>query len=630
MIGSMRNKLVKVVVWILAILLIASFALWGIEDVFRMRTPTPVVATVGDTEITRDELNRQFRRVVDSMRARLGGAFDTRQAVQFGLLDETLERIVNGRLVSLEAERLRLDAGEAYIAQMIRETPQFRGPGNVFDAQRYRTFLSREGMGEEAFIRILRNDIMRDQITGTVVAGAAAPERLVEMVYGYRNERRAAEVAVVPYGDPATVGDPGPATLAAFHRDNPDLFTAPEYRAATVLYLDPSEHAKDLQVSEDRLREEYELRLPALSVAERRDLRQMLFLDEATAEKAAEALRQGRPFEETAREIAGAPPTELGNLRRGDLPRDVADAAFGVPEGEIAGPVRSSLGWHLIRVDGITPGHKPDLDEVRERIRDELARDMAIDSLIRLTADIDDSLAGGASLEETADKVGISLRRIEAIDSRGLDREGEPVTGIPDAPAFLEEVFSASPGFAGTLLETEDGGFFLVRVDNVVEPALRPLDEVREQAIAIWKEERLAEIARERAERLAEDARRPGGLAEAARAEGYEVIPVEPFTRFIRDPSSPVPDALVRPLFRARPGEIVFAAGERGYVVGELKEVISASPGENEAETEQLRQQLDGAVADDVLNQYLAALRKRYPVTVNRGAMDAIAAGGAF
>jgi peptidyl-prolyl cis-trans isomerase D len=630
MIGSMRNKLIKVVVWILAILLIASFALWGVEDVFRMRTPTPVVATVGSTDITREELNRQFRRVVDAMRARFGASFDTRQAVQFGMLDETLERLINSRLVSLEAERLGLSAGEAHIAQTIRETPEFRGPGNVFDVQRYQTFLGREGMGEQAFVRILRDDIMRDQVTGTVVAGAAAPRKLVELVYGYRNERRTAEIAVVPFGDPAAVEDPDAATLAAFHRDNAGLFTAPEYRAATVLYLDPAEHAKDLQVPEDRLKDEYELRLPSLSVAERRELRQMLFSDEASAEKAAEALRQGRPFEDTAREIAGTPPTELGNMRRGDLPRNVADAAFDVPEGAVAGPVRSALGWHLIRVDSIAPGRQPAFEEVRERIREDLAREMAIDSLIRLTAEIDDTLAGGASLEETADKIGLSLRRLEAIDARGRDRDGEPVAGIPDDPAFMEEMFSASPGLAGTLLETGDGGFFLIRVDAVIEPVLRPLDEVREQAVEAWKEARLSEIAGEKADALAEAARRMGGLAAAAGAEGYEVVSAEPFTRFVRDPSSRVPDSLVRPLFRINPGEIAVAAGERSYVVGELKEVIPASFEETDAEAEQLREQLDGAIADDMLNQYLAALRIRFPVTVNRAAVDAVAGGAAF
>src|SRR5690606_31658509 len=115
-------------------------------------------------------------------------SFDSRQAVQIGLLDETLQRIVNSRLVTLEARRLGLGAGEPQIAQAIREAPQFQGPAGTFDVQRYQAFLNRERMDEPAFVDIMRDDIVRAQLTGTVVAGAAVPERLLELVYSYRNE----------------------------------------------------------------------------------------------------------------------------------------------------------------------------------------------------------------------------------------------------------------------------------------------------------------------------------------------------------------------------------------------------------------------------------------------------------
>lgn len=625
MLESMRNKAVKVVVWILSVLLIASFALWGIEDMFRGRSTPTTVAEVGDTEISREELSSQFRRVVDLMRSRLGGSFDTRQAVQLGLLDQTLERIVNGRLVLLEARRLGLGAGEAQIAQVIREAPEFRGPAGAFDPQLFRAFLGREGMDEAAFVEIMRDDIMRSQITGTVVAAAAVPRRLLELAYSYRNEQRVAEVVRVPLGDPAEIADPDPATLAAFHKENAGRFTAPEYRSATVLYLDPAEHAAEIRVPEERLREEYEFRLPSLSVPERRQLSQMLFQDEAAAKKAADALQQGRPFEEVAQETTGAAPTELGNLKREDLPPEIAEAAFETAEGEVAGPVKTSLGWHLIKVEEVTPGKRPSFEEARARIRDDIAREMAIDDLIRLTTEIDDSLAGGATLEATAEKIGVPLRKIEAIDPRGRDRKGNKITGIPQDPRFMEQLFSSPPGQAGTLEETEGGGFFLVRVDAVQPPELRPLEQIHDEVVAAWKKTQLSKRAKEEAEKLAAAARQAGALAPAARTAELEVKTSEPFTRFIRDPSSPVPDSLVRPLFRARQGEIVTAAIDEGYVVGELKQVIAAVPGANEAEANQIRQQLESAIADDMLNQYLAALRERYPVSVNRAAVNTVA-----
>ena len=627
MLGQMRNKAVKVVVWILSILLIASFALWGIGDMFRGRTTPTTVAEVGDSEITRNELSNQFRRVVDAMRSRLGSSFDSRQAVQLGLLDETLRRMIDGRLISLEAGRLGLGASEAQIAEAIRRAPEFRGPGDAFDMQRYRAFLSREGLSESAYVAIVRDNLMREQLTGTVAGGAGAPKRLLELVYSYRNEQRVAEVVRIPLGDPSRVAEPDPATLAAFHKEHADQFTAPEYRAATVLYLDPAERAAEMRVPEERIREEYEARLPSLSVPERRRLRQILFQDEAAAQKAAELARQGRSFDEVAQETTKAPPTDLGNLRRNDLPEAIAEPAFKAEQNAVAGPVKTPLGWHLVHVAEVSPGKEPSFEEMRQRIRDDLAREMAVDALINLTSEIDDSLAGGASLEATAEKIGASLRRIEAIDRQGLDRKGESVKGIPKDARFTEQLFSAPQGQVGTLEETEGGGFYLVRVDSVTPPRLRPLEEVRAEVVAAWKKSELGRQAKQKAETVAAAAKQAGALAPAARTAEYEVKTAKPFTRFVRDPSSPVPDSLVRPLFRAKQGEILTAPADDGWVVAELKQIVAAVPGANEAEAQQLRQQLDAAMAEDTLVQYLAALRRRYPVSVNREAVNAISGG---
>ncbi|MPY68477.1 MAG: hypothetical protein GEU92_00155 [Alphaproteobacteria bacterium] len=628
MMEQMRNKAAKVVVWILSVFLIASFALWGIGDMFQGRSTATAVAEVGDTEVSPTEVQEQFRRVVDNMRARLGNTFDSQQAVQFGLLDEVLDRIVNGRLVSLEAQRLGLGAGEAQIAATIRNAPQFRGPGNGFDANRYHAFLRQERMGEDTYVGIVRDEILRSQLTGAVVGGAAVPKSLVALLYRYRNEQRVADVVTVPLGDVSSIPDPDPATLAAFHKENAGLFTAPEYRKAVVLYLDPAERAKEIKPPEERIREEYEHRLPQISVLERRKLSQILLQDEEKAKQAAEALKQGKDLDTVAKEFGGGGPVDLGDLRQQDLPKDIAEAAFKAEEGSIAGPVKSPLGWHLIRVGKITPGTTPSYDEVRGRISDDLARELAVDALIKLTADVDDSLAGGTTLEATAEKVNARLLRIAAIDSNGRDRNGSPVPGIPSDPKFMQQLFSSPVGQLGILEETAQGGFFLIRVEESEPPTLRPLDEVRKEAIEAWKRTQLSDAAKKKAETVAAAARQAGGLAPAARTAELEARTSKPFTRFIRDPSSPVPDALAAALFKAKPGEIVVAPAENGTAIGELKQIVSADPASNEDERKQLQSQLESAIADDILGQYLVALRKHHPVTVNRQALDSVVSGG--
>jgi peptidyl-prolyl cis-trans isomerase D len=624
MMEQMRSKAAKLVVWVLSIFLIASFGLWGIGDMFRGRTVQDPVAEIGDLTVPGTELREEFSRIMENLRSRMGASFDMRQAVQLGLLDETLDRIVNGKLISLEASRLGLGAGEPEIAASIRNSQTFKGPTNEFEPDRFRVFLREQGLSEAAYVGIVRSEIMRDQLTGSIVGAATAPKSLVALTYRYRNEQRVVEFAVVPPADAASLPDPDPATLAAFHKDNAGLFTAPEYRKATVLYLNPADAAKEVTPPEERLKEEYEHRLPQISVPERRKLRQILLQDEAKAKEAAEAVKTGKPFDEAAKEFVNSAPVELGELRKRDLPGEIAEAAFAAAENAVAGPVKSPLGWHLIQVAGITAGKTPTFEQVRQTIRDDVAREMAVDALIKLTAQIDDSLAGGASLEATAETINGKLLKIEAIDAQARDRNGNRITGIPTDARFMKQLFTAPIGELGTLEETDQGGFFLIRVDASTPPALRPLDEVRSKAITAWKATQLGQAAKKKADTVAEAARQAGNLGQAARTAELTVTTSKPFTRFIRDPSSPVPDGLASAIFKAKVGEIVVDPADKGFAVGQLKEIIAADPSKNEAERKQLEEQLQGAVANDMLAQFLGALKTRFPVKINRKVVDAL------
>ena len=629
MLEMMRSKAASWVVKILFLFLILSFAIWGVGDMFRGRGALQTVAEVGGTEIARQDLSDQFRRLMNTMRSRFGESFDTQKAVQLGLLDQTLDQIVNSRLLLLDAQDLGLDVGDDLIRTTIRNAPEFRGVGNNFDPLRFREFMVQQGFGSEAgYVSVLRQDMLRRQITGTVVAGASPPKQLVDLLFGFRNERRVAEVVTVPLGDAKSLADPDAATLADFHKKNPGMFTAPEYRQVTTLYLDPVEQAAGMTVPEQRLRDEFQSRLPTLSVPERRDLEQLLFQDEAAAQNVSAAIKAGSAFAKAAEDVAKIKPTALGKLTKGDLPPELATVAFSLPQGAVSEPTKSSLGWHLIHVIGIDPGKTPSFDDVKKQIRDDVAREMAVDQLGRLTNQIDDALAGGGTLEEAAAKAGTRLLKIDAVDARGMGRSGKPVAGLPKDPKFLNIAFSSPQGEVSTIEDTSDGGFFLLRVDKIVPPALKPLDEVRAQAIAAWKSRQLLDRARKEAEAIRDDAKALGSLAKAAEKKGLKAATSAPFSRFIREPSSPVSDTLAAELFRVKPGGVAMAESDQGFVVAELKSVTPADPAQNKDERKTIEDQLHTALNDDLLNQYIAALKQRYTVKINREAVDSVVSTG--
>jgi peptidyl-prolyl cis-trans isomerase D len=472
----------------------------------------------------------------------------------------------------------------------------------------------------------LRGGLMRSQLTNAIAAGAEAPALMRDSIYRFRGERRVAEYLRIPSSTVGPVAEPTQDELAAFHAQNAALFTAPEMREVTAILLDPDQVAHDFKPSEDEIKRSYDERLPGLSVPERRRVRHLLFANDAEAAKARDQIAGGASFEQVAKEAQGqlALDTSLGLVTRGDLPPPLAEAAFGLPEGKLSDPVKDPLGWHVLIVDRIEPGRTPSLDSVRDDIVRELSRDSAMNSLVRTANKLEDELAGGATLAQAAGSLGLKSMSVGPIDSKGRLKSGVPASNIPPDPKFLEYAFRTPPGQTTQLQEIRGGGYFTLRVEGIDPPTLRPLDEVRAQVAVAWKDRQRDDKARERAQALLDRAKSGETLSKLAGELRLEARTSEPLSRFSLDPNSTVPPPLISALFKAREGEIVLASYDGGYALGRLTEIKPAVQNEPSAEVAQLQRELTAGVAQDLLTQYTRALRRAYPVTVHRSAIESI------
>ena len=625
MLEFMRSKAASWVARVLAVFLIASFAVWGIGDVVRGPRASADVAEVGHLQISGRELSEEFRRTLNDLRTRLGADIDNQTARGMGILDQTLDSLVRNRLLKLEAEWLGLDAGDDLILKTIHSEPMFQNSARQFDSLRFRDWMDRRSMSEQEFVEQLRDQIMNQQILGAIKAGSAAPKALAKTLYMFESEKRSAEFVVVPLPPVSGIADPGPAALAEFHKKNAAQFTAPEYRRLTVVHLSPESTAAEVKPTEERLRTEYEDRLATLSVPERRELQQIVVQDEALARRAFDALKQGRDFTAVATGIAklATNALSLGLLRHIDLPAKLADAAFGLAVDGISEPVKSPLGWHILRVVKIQEGSTPSFEDMRKKIHEQVARDMAVDALVGLANKLEDALAGGAGIEAAGAQVNARVVRVSGVDRAGLDNSGKLVKNIPRDQNFLMTAFETPMGEASALSETADGGFFLVRVDGVIPPTLKPLDMVRNQAVKAWKESRRNKVSGEKAKNIKNRAR-GGSLAAAAKFYGLKTQSSPLMRRVTVDEKSVLPQAAIPALFGLKPGATAIAATGKGYVVVELKKIWKADPAAAPERLKELNAQMNAAMTSELDGYFTENLRLRFPVTINRRALDAL------
>ncbi len=620
-----RNPVVKIVTFALFGMLIASFAVWGIGDIFRGATQVRAVAEIGGEPILERDYTQALSREINRISRRLGGQLEMDQARAFGIPDQVLSQMIGRALFDRKAAELGMFVTDDQIRRLIAQQDAFKNDLGGFDRARFEQQLRSLGMGEGEYVATLRRDIIRQQLADAVSEAVTAPSQLVEALYGYRNERRVAQYLLVRNDSITDVAAPNQPALEAFHQEFSERFMAPSRRAVTLVELRAADLAAESAVSEARLREEFEARFEDFVTPEKRKLKQIVFQDEARAREAKTRLDGGATFATVAEEMTGAPPIDLGAMRKDALPPELAESAFALAEGTASAPVESVLGWHILRVVKIEPRQEPAFEEVRDELATDIAMQNAIDSMVSIANQLDDELGAGASLEEAAQALALTPRRIESIDRQGRDSAGEPVTELP-AGRFLALAFETEAGRESLLTETANGDFFILRVDSVTPAQLRPLDEVRAEVTELWRDAQRAKLAREKAEALAERIKSGNAFEVVATDAGLTVAQTKPVTRFETAVASTPSPTLASKLFQISVGEVTTATAAEGHLVAKLIEVVAADPYTDPDTVAAVRESLVDDLQGDLLEQFLATMRGEYGVEIKEQALNELLA----
>jgi peptidyl-prolyl cis-trans isomerase D len=627
MMQAIRTRAGSIIVKVLFGLLIVSFGFWGIytrSPDYSEKSPDTVIATVGDASIRAQDLLKSVEAAMQRLRAQAGGSISLEQIKQLGVIDGLLNQLVDRSLLDQETERLRLQVSDDVVRSTIYENPAFRGPDGRFDRMLYQQVLTMNGLSEEDLVARVRREIPRSDLLQAVTAGVAGPQDVAAALYRYRNEKRIAEIVSFPAAVAGDVGQPSDADLSKFYEAHQEMFRAPEYRGFTVIGMDPATLAKTIEIPEEKLRKEYDERKDEFVTPERRDVEQILASSEDKAKEAEAALAAGKDWKEVATKIAGQDPDtiDLGLMKREELPRLLADITFDLPLNKPSDPVKSPLGWHILRVTKIEAPTEQTFDQVKDQISSELANEEAGNRLEKLGRQVDDALAGGASMADTAAKFGLSVTTVPASDDGGNAPDGKPISLPVAANEALKTAFDTREKETSRIEQTQGGAIFAVRVDQVTASQVRPLADVKDQAVAAWQAEQKRARVGKAAEALANAVSGDKTLAAVAAEQKLTVTTSPPLSRRPQQGGG-VPPALAGKLFGAQKGETVTAEDETGAYVAQLKEIQLPEAPQGDAGKAQ-DGELANAIKLDMASEFTAALRQRYPVEIKRDAVDRI------
>ncbi len=621
MLQAIRSKAGSVVVKALFALLILTFGIWGIGDIFRNRPTDTTIATVGGQGIDAATLQSALQPALERLSTRLGTAVDLHQAKQMGVVQQVLGQLIDESLLDQEARRMQLDVSDALIRDAITQDPMFRGAGGAFDRNAFSALLAANHMSEAQYVERVRREIPRSDLLSAISAGAVAPPTLVDRLYQYRNEKRVSDIAALPVAGAGDVGQPSDAELTKFYDAHQDMFRAPEYRGFVMASLTPSDLAQKITIPEDKLKSAYDQRQDEFILPERRDVQQILAPTEEKAKAAEAALAAGKDWTEVARTVVGQDPQtiDLGLVKKEELPQHLADVAFGLPVAKPSQPIKSPLGWHILRVARIAPPTTQSFDEVKAKLQADLAHSEAVDRLYAVANHVDDAIAGGATLGEAATQFGLKKTDVASVDDKGESRDGKKVD-LPVAPTeVLKLAFATDEGRTSRVTQTPDGAIFVLHVDKIVPPSVRPLAEVKDKAIAAWQAEKRQDKVAKEATALAAETKPGMQLSAIAAGKGLKTTTSPPFGRQA-DNTPGLPPALVDKLFAAKLGGVVTTSDPTGSYVAQLTKVDVPKPAAKD--TADLSREVTAGIQEDLRDEFAGTLRARFPVDIHRETLD--------
>jgi len=611
MLQSIRNRVGSIFAYALFGILILSFALWGTTDIFSQGGVKSVVAEVGDTDITAQEIDREYQRQLNLLRRR---GIDSERARMLGVLDNVVARFVASSVYDRASTDLALAVSDDQIVQDIRA--RFGQVGSV----QFDEMLRESGYTRNEYAAMRRAEIPRLQMLESVAAGVYQPKGIIANLYRWRTEERVA-LAFEVSAKSEKLANPTNADLVKYHKENKGQFTAPEYRAVTYVHIDPKAVGNGIKIANDELRRIYKERLSDFTIAEKRTVLQILVNTKEDAEKAHNQLKNGKKFVDVAKDIAkqDEATTKFGTLAQADLPESVAEKIFKLEKDKFSAPFDDAFGKRIFMVTDIIPETSQPFDKVKESLTTEIRREQAIEDVVSLSNRLEDELGKGSSLETAAGAIGIPVRKVAAMDAGARDKFQKPIKDLPGSP-FNESVFNSESGTDSFLTETKDGGFFILRVDAVMKSQVRPLAEVTKDVKKFWIARKRRSIARAKAEKLAKEISDGANIQAVAKKSGAKIVTVGPISRSGQPKNAPA--GLVAKLFALKTkNKSTFAVSGNGYMVAQLTEIKSADNASKDKTVKALREDLKSGMVSDILAQFQDAIRKDNNVSVDQAAI---------
>ncbi|MEE8365187.1 MAG: SurA N-terminal domain-containing protein [Gammaproteobacteria bacterium] len=489
MLQAIRDKVTGWIAYAIIFLISVPFALWGVNSYLGGGEALPAATVNGESISTRD-LDIAYANYRQRMTQVFGGSIPESLDIEVLLKDQALTQLIEATVLRTYARERGYRIGDDELNQLIRSMDVFKIDGE-FDSSIYQAQLRSQGYSSAGYEQRLRQTQATEQLqTGIVATAFILPQSQNQFAY-LSNQTRKIRVLTRPLGAGSIVISD--TEIEDYYQAQAALFMSPEQIKIDYLELSFDRVKASIEISEDLLLDRYQDTKDAFTSAEFREASHILLtLDEDASQQESDGVRgrileikqlidQGGDFVSLAREFSQDPGSaseggSLGEIEPGMMVQPFETALFNLQVGDISDPVKTSFGWHLIKLDQISGGGTKSFSAVRAELEDEVKTEMAesqiydmVENLSNLAYEQSDSLLPAAEQFD-----------LEVQTSDWFDRNTG--SGIAFEPAVRNHAFSddvLSQGLNSEAIELADNRVVFVRLNQHQSASQKSLEQVR-------------------------------------------------------------------------------------------------------------------------------------------------------
>ncbi|MBN8501845.1 MAG: SurA N-terminal domain-containing protein [Sphingomonadales bacterium] len=589
------------------------------------------VATVGKQQITAPEVENSINNILTRMRQSDPNASMAGFLAQDGL-NELLDFLIDRKAARQFGESHGIHISDRLIDSEIAKIQRIQAPDGKVDPTLYRQFLAERGQTDAQFRAEVAEDLVGRQLAGSGSLGVFIPQKIAVRYANVVTERRKGLIFTLPAAAFAPKTPPSEAEITQWYDRHKADYALPERRTIRYITFGDSVLKNVPAPTDAEIAARYEANKEKYAPTSKRKLAQLVLPTEAAAKAVAAEVSGGKSLEASAA-AKGLSVAKLEPVTKEEYALqssgEAANAVFGAATGKVVGPVKGTLGWLVVRIEGTVGNPGKTLDQARPELVKELGEEKRRGAIAEFSGKIEEDMANGATLTDLAKDMGLQITETPPLLASGGVYGKDGATAPKELAPVLQTAFGMESEKQPQLAEIDPGKTFMIfDVGTIAAAAPPPLAQIRNQVIADIQLDKGAKLAKAAAEKVKGQVEKGVAPEVALASVGVSLPPVDRVDKTraevqAQGQNASKPEMLVFVMAKGKVRTLA-APRNRGWYVVSVTEVIPGNVTKDDKRLPSLQEDFKQSYGGEYAAQMGGAMRSEVGATRNEANVSAL------